>query len=69
VANDRLPEEAREDFVEEVVACAVVAFKALYDRGKKDVAYPTVLAGYGIEQARVGRKSGSRLNVRDVSSQ
>jgi hypothetical protein len=68
-AGKDLPEEAREDFVEEVVAYAVVAFKALWDRGKPDLAYPTVLARYGIQQARIGRKVGSSLNVRDVSSE
>jgi len=62
-------EEAREDLVEEVVAYSVVTFKALWDRGKPEVAYPTVLARQGIQQAITGRKVGSSLNVRDVSSE
>ncbi|MFH1921720.1 MAG: hypothetical protein ABIP48_17790 [Planctomycetota bacterium] len=68
-AGKDLSAEAREDFVEEVVAYAVVAFKALWDRGTPEVAYPTVLARYGIRQARIGRKVGLSLNVRDVSSE
>ena len=68
-AFKRLPEEARQDLIEEVVAHALVAFKALYDKGKQELAYPTVLARYGILQAKVGRKVGLRLNVRDVSSE
>ena len=64
-----LSAEAREDLIEEVVAHAVVAFKSLYDKGKVDLAYPTVLAMYGIRRVKTGRKIGTKLNVRDVSSE
>jgi DNA-directed RNA polymerase specialized sigma24 family protein len=60
--------EAREDLVQEVVANACVAFKALWDRGKQAVAYPTVLASYGIRQVRDHRKVGGKLNIKDVLS-
>ncbi len=67
-AFGRLRAEAREDLVQEVVANACVAFKALWDRGKQAVAYPTVLASYGIRQVKDGRRVGNRLNVREVLS-
>jgi DNA-directed RNA polymerase specialized sigma24 family protein len=65
---DRDP-ESREDLVEEVVVNALIAFKRLYDKGKIDIAYPSVLARYGICQVRDHRRAGCRLNVRDVSSE
>jgi DNA-directed RNA polymerase specialized sigma24 family protein len=60
--------EAREDLVQEVVANACVAFKALWDRGKQALAYPTVLANYGIRQVRDHRRVGAKLNIKDVLS-
>ena len=66
--GDRDP-ESQEDLVEEVVVNALIAFKRLYDKGKVDVAYPTVLALYGIRQVRDHRRAGCRLNIRDVSSE
>ncbi len=64
-----LPPETREDRIEEVIAHAVVAFKALYDQGKVDLAYPSVLALHGIKRTKIGRKVGMKQNVRDVSSE
>jgi DNA-directed RNA polymerase specialized sigma24 family protein len=61
--------ESREDLVEEVVVNALIAFKRLYDKGKPDLAYPSVLALYGIRQVRDHRIAGCRLNIRDVSSE
>jgi RNA polymerase sigma factor (sigma-70 family) len=66
--SDRDP-ESREDLVEEVVVNALIAFKRLYDQGKVAVAYPSVLARYGIRQVRDHRRTGCRLNIRDVSSE
>jgi RNA polymerase sigma factor (sigma-70 family) len=60
--------EAREDLVQEVVANACVAFKALWARGKQALAYATVLANYGIRQVRDHRKVGGKLNIKDVLS-
>lgn len=60
--------EVREDLITEVVANAFVAFVRLAERGKVDLAYPTPLAQYAIRQVRAGRRVGTKLNVRDVSS-
>jgi hypothetical protein len=60
--------EARENLVKEVVVNACVAFKALWDRGRQSIAYPTVLANYGIRQVRDGRRVGASLNIKDVLS-
>jgi hypothetical protein len=54
--------------VHEVVCNACVAFKALWDRSKQALAYPTVLAAYAIKQVKDGRRVGNRLNVREVLS-
>ena len=40
----------------------------LVELGKTDLAYPSVLASFGVAQTREGRKVGNTLNVRDVSS-
>ena len=63
-----LPEDMREDLIEEVVVNALMAYKRLYDKGKVALAYPSVLALYGIRQVREGRRAGSKMNVRDVAS-
>ena len=60
--------EARQDLVQEVVANACVAFKALWDRGKQSLAFPTILASCGIRQVRDHRKVGGKLNIKDVLS-
>ncbi len=60
--------EARQDLVQEVVANACVAFKALWDRGKQAVAFPSVLARFAIAQVRDHRKVGGKLNIKDVLS-
>ncbi len=67
-AFGRLRAEAREDLVQEVVANACVAFRALWNRGKQSIAYPTVLANYAIRQVKDGRRVGNHLNVREVLS-
>jgi DNA-directed RNA polymerase specialized sigma24 family protein len=64
----RLNPEARQDLVQEVIANALVAYVRLFQQGRVALAYPTVLARYGIAQVRDGRKVGNRLNVRDVLS-
>jgi hypothetical protein len=54
--------EQCEDAVEEVIANAAVAFARLAALGKTDLAYPTVLARYGIAQVRDGRRVGDVLS-------
>jgi hypothetical protein len=50
------------------VANTWAALVALARRGKLDLAYPTVLAGYGVRQTRSHRQIGAKLNANDVSS-
>ena len=60
--------EARQDMIQEVVANALVAYVRLYQQGRVALAYPTVLARYGVAQVRDGRKVGCKLNIRDPLS-
>lgn len=60
--------EAKEEFVQHVVAHAFCAFARLVERGKADLAYPTPLANYAIRQIRSGRCVGTPLNVNDITS-
>lgn len=60
--------EAREDAVEEVLANACCAYARLFHLGKADLAYPAVLAGFGVRQFLEGRRVGCRMNSRDVGS-
>ena len=61
--------EAREDALAEVTANACAAYARLAARGRKHVATAKSLAFYGVRQYRDGRRTGSRLNVRDVLSE
>ena len=47
----------------------MVAYVRLYERGKTEVAFASVLARYAIAQIRDGRRVGKRLNILDVSSE
>ncbi len=60
--------EARAEAVQEVLVAALVAFVRLVELGKPHLAYPTVLARYGIAHFRCGRRVGCQLNVHDVTS-
>jgi hypothetical protein len=60
--------DAREEAIQEVVANAAVACERLHSLGKADLAYPSVLARYGIAKTRAGYKTGSQLNCHDVHS-
>jgi len=64
-----LDPEGREDAVHEVLANAVVAFARLVQLGKPHLAYPTVLARYGVAQLREGRRVGNRLRIGEVLSE
>jgi len=63
-----LKPEAREEAIQEVVCNALRAYVRLVQLKKVDLAYPTVLARYGVAQVKDGRKVGGKLNVQDVSS-
>lgn len=68
IAFRHLNPEAREEAVQEVLCNACSAFARLVELGKTDLAYPTVLARYGVAQVKGGRKVGCRLNIRDILS-
>ena len=63
-----LDPEARDDAVQEVIANATVAFVRLVELGKVDLAYPSVLARFGVAQVCDGRRVGNRLRISDVLS-
>jgi len=50
------------------VANCLVAYVRLVELGKQDIAYPSVLAMYAVRQIKEGRRVGTKMNVRDVSS-
>jgi hypothetical protein len=64
-----LKPEAREEAVQEVICNACCAFARLVELNKTALAYPSVLARFGVAQTRDGRKVGGKLNSRDVSSE
>ena len=68
IAFRRLDAEARAEMVQEVLCNACRAYARLVELGKKDLAYPSALARFGVAQAKEGRKVGGRLNIRDVMS-
>ena len=64
----RAPAEPKDELVEEVVAHAFVAYVRLVDQGKASAAFATPLCNYAIRRVLAGRRVGSKLNIRDVSS-
>ena len=60
--------DARAEAIQETVCNCCQAYARLVELGKTDVAYPTVLARFGIRQTNEGRKVGGSLNVHDISS-
>lgn len=68
IAFRHLNPEAREEAVEEVLCNACCAYARLVELNKADLAYPRVLARFGVAQTREGRKVGGRLNIHDVMS-
>ena len=66
VCSRHLKGDDREEFVAEVIANAFCAFSRLAALDRLSVVFPTVLARFGVAQAKVGRKVGSSLNVNDV---
>ena len=64
----RLNPDLRQDLTQEVIANCLVAYVRLFQQGKVALAYPTVLARYGIAQVCDGRKVGAKLNIKDPLS-
>jgi len=63
-----VPEHQCEDLASEAIALALVMCIRLAERGRISLAYATPLADYGCRQALDGRRLGTPLNIRDVSS-
>jgi len=68
IAFRGLRAEARAETVQDVLCNVCSAMAGLAEPGKLDLAYPSVLARFGVAQVKDGRKVGCPLNVRDVSS-
>jgi hypothetical protein len=64
----RVPFDAREELVQEVVAQAYSLFVRLCQRRKLALVFPTPLAQFAIKKVRAGRRLGSRGNIRDLMS-
>ena len=67
-AFGHLKTDLRQDLIQEVIANCMVAYVRLFKQGKVALAYPTVLARYGIAQVRDHRRVGASLNIKDVLS-
>jgi hypothetical protein len=68
IAFRHLRTEARAEAIQDVLCNVCRALARLSELNKLDLAYPSVLARFGVAQVSDGRKVGCRLNVRDVSS-
>jgi hypothetical protein len=60
--------ELRQELIAEVIANSLAAYARLVERGKVNVAFPSALARFSVNQCRAGRRLGSRLRVSDVMS-
>ena len=63
-----LDPDAKQEAVAEVIAAALVMFVHLAHAGRESLAYPTVLARYGVRRYRSGRKVAGSQGSRDVMS-
>jgi hypothetical protein len=61
--------ELREEMIATAIASCTIAFARLVEQGKQDLAYPSVLAKFGVLRARAGRRVGARLRTGDVFSE
>jgi hypothetical protein len=64
-----LDPESREELIAETLSNAFCAFLRLAQLNRLSVAYPSALARYSVAQVKSGRKTGSKLNVNDVTSE
>ena len=60
--------DARAEAVQEGLVNGVAAYRRLWERGKAELAYPSVLAKFAASHIRAGRLTATRLNGRDVMS-
>lgn len=63
-----LPDDEREEAVQEAVANAFVAFARLAAKGRFDRVFPSALARFAVAQVRAGRRVGASMGSRDVLS-
>lgn len=63
-----LPQENREEMIQEVIANCMVAYRRLVKRGRQGLAFPSPLARFAIAQVRAGRRIAGKLTDRDVTS-
>jgi hypothetical protein len=63
-----LSPEAREEATAEVIASTLVGYARLVALGREDRAFATTLVCYAVAQFRAGRRVGSHMNVRDLTS-
>jgi len=66
IAFRHLRPEARSEAIQEVVANCCRANARLVELGKVSLAYPHVLARFGVKQVKDHRKVGGSLNIGDV---
>ena len=59
----RVPAEAREELIQEVVSQAYSLFVNLCRRGKLALVFPTPLAQFAIRKVRAGRRLGDRAGT------
>ena len=69
IAFRHLGPEARQEAVQAVICTSCAAYARLAELGKTDLAYPSVLARYGVAQVKEGRRLGGHLNCKDISSE
>jgi hypothetical protein len=60
--------EARAEAIQEVLVSAMLAYFRLYQRGKIDLAFPSVLARFAVAQFHYGSRVGEKMNCRNVLS-
>lgn len=68
IAFRRFRPDQRDDALHAATADAFAAFVRLWERGRCEAARPTPLARYAIWHWFAGRRLGTALNARDVSS-
>jgi len=64
----RLPVEARQEAIQDTIASALAAYRALVHQDRAEDATATSLARFAIAHYRVGRSISHRMSVCDVSS-
>ena len=67
-AFGHLNPELSEELIQETIANTAVAFVRMFQQGKADRAFPTVLAHYAIAQIRDGRQISAHLRIGEVLS-